>query len=653
MKWLKKVTKWIIILILCFVLGNIAVYTYAKITPKLQIKNANSFSLYDNQKKVFYQGSGSKEWIALKNISPYMINATISTEDKNFYKHKGFDFLRILKAGYTNIVTNSKSQGASTISQQYAKNLFLDFDKTWKRKWDEMWLTIELEAHYSKEEILEGYLNTINYGHGMYGIENASQFYFNKSASDLDLAEAAMLTGIPKSPSYYSPLVNEELAKKRQKNILAQMVKNKYITEQEMKEAVQKKLTYVGKKELVNLSTIMYYQDAVLSELKSIKSIPNSYLDTGGLKIYTNLDLAAQTALENNIKETIPEDSEVQVASVMMEPHSGKIIALTGGVDYNKSQFNRATQAKRQVGSTMKPYLYYAALENGFTPSTTFTSEQTVFNFSDNKTYSPQNYNEKYGNKPISMAAAIAYSDNIYAVKTHMFLGEDVLVNMAKRVGITSTLEPVPSLALGTGEIGIIEMTAGYSAFANLGNKVKPYLISKVEDAEGKVLFEAKEEVEAALNKNLTFILNNMLTSTYDSSFIDYNYPTAINLSAQMTHKYALKSGTTNTDSWYIGYNNQIVTSVWVGYDDNKEVGSTETKYTQQIWLKTIEAYEQDKKDEWYQQPDSVVAVVIDPISGKPATNESTKKKVMYFLKGSEPSFDDPVFDEIVNSKEQ
>ncbi len=647
MKILKKTIKWLVILVAVFFLGNVAVYTYALITPKLQIKSANSFSLYDNQEKVFYQGSGAKEWIDLDKISKYMIDATISTEDKNFYKHKGFDFLRILKASYVNITTRSKSQGASTISQQYAKNLFLDFDKTWKRKWDEMWLTIELEAHYSKEEILEGYLNTINYGHGMYGIENASQFYFNKSASELDLAEASMLTGIPKSPSNYSPLVNEEIAKNRQKMILEMMVKNKYITQEEMDAALKEELTYVGKKELINLSTIMYYQDAVLDELKSIQSIPSSYLDTGGLKIYTNLDLAAQTALENHIAETIPEDSEVQVASVMMDPNTGKVIALAGGTDYNKSQFNRATQAKRQVGSTMKPYLYYAALENGFTSSTTFTSEQTVFNFSDNKTYAPQNYNEKYGNKPISMATAIAYSDNIYAVKTHMFLGEDVLVNMAKRVGITAELEPVPSLALGTGEIGIIEMTAGYAAFANEGSKVKPYFITKIEDADGNVLYEAEPELETVLNENLTYILNNMLTATYDSSFIDYNYPTAINLAAQMTHKYALKSGTTNTDSWYIGYNNNIVTSVWVGYDDNQAVGTQETKYTQQIWLKTIEAYEQDKKDEWYAQPENVVAVVVDPISGKPATTDTDKKKVMYFVKGTEPSLDDPVFDEI------
>ena len=647
MKVLKKMLRIFIILILVFIVGNFAVYTYAKITPKLQIKSANSLALYDSEGNLFFQGTGSKEWIALDQISDYLIDATLAAEDKNFYQHHGFDFLRILKATYINITSGSTKQGASTISQQYAKNLFLDFDKTWKRKWDEMWLTLELEVHYSKDEILEGYLNTINYGHGMYGIENAAKFYFDKSASDLTLAEASMLTGIPKSPSNYSPLVNEEVAKERQHTTLSLMVKNKMITQKQMDEAYQEKLTYVGKKDLINLSTVMYYQDAVIRELKNIKTIPSSFLDTGGLKIYTNLDIEAQTNLENNIKNNMPEDLELETAAVMVEPTTGKIIALTGGRDYSSSQFNRAVQAKRQVGSTMKPFLYYAALENGFTTSTTFTSEQTTFSFANDETYSPQNYNEKYGNKPISMATAVAYSENIYAVKTHMFLGEDVLVDMAKRVGITSELEAVPSLPLGTGEIGIIEMAAGYSAFANEGYKVEPYLISKVEDIYGNVLYEHENVKESILNKSLTFIMNNLLTVTYDSSYIDYNYPTAINLAPKMTHKYALKTGTTNTDNWAIGYNKDIVTAVWVGYDDNRDLVASEHKYASNIWLETMEAYEKDKPDAWYEMPSNVVGVLVDPISGKPATEETEKKKIMYFVKGTEPSLDDPVFDEI------
>jgi len=648
MKKVKRLLKWCLISVIFLFLAIIGSYTYAKLLPKLQIRSANSISLYDNENNLFFQGTGSKEWVSLNNISPYLIKATIDTEDKNFYKHKGFDILRIIKASYVNITTKSKSQGASTISQQYVKNLFLDFDKTWKRKWDEMWLTMQIEMHYSKDEILEGYLNTINYGHGMYGIENAAQYYFDKSASDLTLAEASMLTGIPKSPSNYSPLVNFLLAKERQKMILNLMVKNNDITKKEMERALDEELVFVGKKDLIDLSTVMYYQDAVIKELQEIETIPSSFKETGGLKIYTNLDINAQTLLENNVKNNMKDDSELQTAAVMLDPNNGKIIALVGGRDYSTSQFNRAIQSKRQVGSTMKPFLYYAALENGFTSSTTFTSEETTFTFSNDLTYTPQNYNAKYGNKPISMATAIAYSENIYAVKTHMFLGEETLVDIAQRVGITSTLEAIPSLALGTCEIGLIEMASGYATFANEGYKITPHLINRIEDVYGNVLYEYNGVKENVLNKSLTYILNNMLTATYDSDFIDYNYPTAINIQARLTHKYALKSGTTNTDSLYIGYNKNIVTAVWVGYDDNQEVLPSEYKYAQNIWVDTMEGYNKDKEEAWYSMPSNVVGVLVNPISGKPTDINSDKKKIMYFIKGTEPSLDDPVFDEII-----
>lgn len=646
MKVWKKCLKIFIILIGLFIVGNICVYTYAKLSPKIEIKNANSFMLFDSDNEVFFQGSGSREWISLDDISPYLIEATINTEDKNFYKHIGFDYLRILKALAVNITSGTTSQGASTITQQYAKNLFLDFDKTWKRKWDEMWYTIEIESHYSKDEILEGYLNTINYGHGKYGIETASKYYFGKSAKDLTLAEAAMLTGIPKSPSNYSPFVNLEKATQRQQMILNNMYDDGVISEAEYNKALDEELKFVGEEEEDELESVMYYQDAVISELKSLKEIPESFLETGGLKVYTSLDMDAQKELEETVKNTMP-DSELETASVMLDPNTGRVIALVGGKDYSKSEFNRAVDAKRQVGSTMKPFLYYAALENGFTASTTFTSEETTFTFDNDKTYSPQNNNSTYGNKPISMATAIAYSENIYAVKTHMFLGEDTLVDMAKRLGITSKLDEVPSLALGTSEIGMLEMAGAYAAFANEGYKVTPHFITKVVDKEGNVLYEADEEKELILNSSLTFILNNLLTATYDANFIDYNYPTAVNLASRMTHKYALKSGTTNTDNWYIGYNKDIVTAVWCGYDDSRELKSSEYKYAQNIWLNTVENYMKDKDDAWYSQPENVVGVLVNPITGKPATDSDEKKIIEYYVKGTEPSADDPVFDDI------
>ena len=428
--------------------------------------------------------------------------------------------------------------------------------------------------------------------------------------------------------------------------ILELLVKNGIITEVEKKDAYNENLIFSSGDKKEELTTIMYYQDAVIKELKSIDSIPLSYSDNNGLKIYTNLDVAAQKSLEDTIKNTIPDTSEIETSAVMMNPETGGIIALVGGRDYNVSSYNRAVDSMRQVGSTMKPYLYYAALENGFTSSSAFTSEATTFTFNDQSDYSPRNYNNTYGNKPISMGTAIAYSENIYAVKTHLFLGSDALINVARRVGITSKLENIPSLPLGTNEISIIEMAAGYAAFANLGYKVEPHFIEKVTDSEGNVLYEAKNTKELVLNSSLVFILNNLLTATYDPDYIDYNYPTAISLSSKLTHTYALKSGTTNGDNWNIGYNKNIVSAVWIGYDDNRSLNTSEYKYAQNIWFNSVENYEKGKDDEWYDVPTNVSSVLVDPISGKPADDSSERKKIMYFIKGTEPRITDQTFDE-------
>ena len=649
---MKKLFKFFCFLFIIFVITIIGCFLYVKLSPKVTINSANNISLYDINKTIYFKGNESKEWVDLDDISDYLIKSTIYTEDKNFYKHFGFDFLRIGKAILTNITSHSTNQGASTITQQYAKNLFLDFDKTWKRKWDEMWYTMRIEANYSKDEILEGYLNTINYGHGKYGIENASKFYFNKSSKDLDLAEASMLSGIPKAPSIYSPIINFENAKKRQLVVLNALVSNGIISSSEKDEAYSEKLTITANSDKEYLTSINYYIDAVMNELESIDSIPRNYSDYNGLKIYTNFNYDIQSSLEENVKNTFPDDSKIETSSVVMNPENGGIMALIGGKDYNNSTYNRAISSKRQVGSTMKPYLYYAALENGFTSSTAFTSEKTTFPLENGKTYSPVNYNDKYGNKAISMATAIAYSDNIYAVKTHMFLGYDALINVARRVGIKSKLESVPSLPLGTNEINIIEMAQGYAAFANEGYKVEGHFIEKIENGKGEVLYEYKKNKELDLNSSLVYILNNMLTATYDPLYVDYNYPTGIGLNGKLTHTYALKSGTTNGDNWNIGFNKKIVCAVWVGYDNNKELSKKDYKYAQNIWYKTVESYEKDMKDEdvWYEKPKNVVGMLVEPISGKPATESEKKQKLMYFLKGTEPKETDTTFDEITSN---
>ncbi len=635
MKVLKKIFITFLIIIGILLLFYIGLYVYARLTPKLSINSANNYYFYDVDENL-YNGNNDN-WVSLGDISQNLINATISIEDKHFYEHIGFDYLRILKSLYIDFKSGKNMQGASTITQQYAKNLFLTFDKTWERKIEEAWLTIRLESHYSKDEILEGYLNTINYG-GVFGIENASLYYFNKSSKDLTLAEATILAGIPKSPVYYNPISNLENAKARQKLILNSMVENKYITQEEKNDALNEELVFYGRNPLNDMSSVMYYQDAVIEELKSIKTIPTSFLETGGLKIYTNINLEYQKILEESVTKNTSENAEIQVASVVMDPNTGKILALVGGKNYSKSQYNRAVNSKRQVGSTMKPFLYYAALENGFTSSTTFTSEKTTFTFSYDKTYSPQNYGNIYAEKPITMAAAIAYSDNIYAVKTHLFLGEETLVNFANRIGIDEKLDPIPSLALGSQEINLIDMTEAYSTFANEGYKVDGYLIEKVTDLDGNILYQHEEEKTNVLNKSLVFILNELLTNTYSPSFNDYSYPTMINYKDKMTKKYAIKTGTTDYDRLIFGYNKDLVVGVWTGYDDNKPTPSEDKKISQNIWLETIEGCLKDKKDNWYEIPSNVVGVLVNPINGELATEESKNKKILYYIKGTEPT---------------
>ena len=636
MKLIKKILKTNIIIFSILILSYLSLYIYGHFTKKLPVTLANKYYFYDINNNL-YNGNNDN-WVKLDQISENLINATIAAEDKHFYNHIGFDYLRIGKALINNIKNKKTVEGASTITQQYAKNLFLDFGKTWTRKIQEAWITIKLESQYKKDEILEGYLNTINYG-GVFGIENASLYYFNKHASELTLAEATILAGIPKSPSNYSPIENEENAKKRQNTILNNMVKNKYITEKQKEEAKKQTLEYVGENNSDKITSLMYYQDAVIDELKNIKTIPQSFLDTKGLKIYTTLNQEYQKILEEKIKENLKDNNEIQVSSIIMEPTTGKILALIGGRDYKTSQYNRATQAKRQVGSTIKPFLYYAALENGFTSSTTFTSEKTIFSFENDKTYSPKNYNDKYPNKPISMAAAISYSDNIYAVKTHLFLGEETLVNIAHRIGINEQLEPIPSLALGTKELTLEEMMEAYGTLASGGYKNEPYLIEKIEDENGNILYEHKTNKEQVLNESQTFIINELLTSTYQTDFIDYNYPTLISLAGKLSKKYAIKTGTTDTDRLIFGYNKDLLIGVWNGYDDNRESPAEDNQISKNIWYETIEECLKDKDESCYEIPNNVVGVLVDPISGELPDENTKHKRMFYYIKGTEPTY--------------
>ena len=633
---MRFIIKSLIFLFITFVVIIVGLYTYAYFSPKLDLKTSGSLYIYDNKNELLYQGSRSNEWANIDEISDYLIEAVIAVEDKNFYKHNGFDYMRIAKAMLINIKNKGIVQGASTISQQYIKNLYLDFNQTWSRKIEEAFLTLELEVHYDKDDILAGYLNTINYGQGNMGIVNASSYYFNKKPSELTLEEAIILAGIPKNPSRYNPVSNYDESIKRAKIVAQAMFNNGYIDEAMLNNLFKEKIDIYGQTKSNNLQMVMYYQDAVLNELNNIKSIPSSLIESGGLKIYTNLDLEVQKNLEENILANLTDD-DLQVASVIVEPSTGKVMALTGGVNYAKSQYNRALKSKRQVGSTMKPFLYYAALENNMTMSSTFRSEETTFHLSNNKTYSPQNAGNIYASKDITMAAAVALSDNIYAIKTNLFLGVDKMIEVAKRTGINASLSEVASLPLGTSEINILDFATGYNTFASGGYKKELYFIQKVEDLDGNVLYEHVDERKLVLNPNYTFILNEMLTSTTNEAFIDYTTPTALNIASKLTHKYAIKTGSTDTDYWIVGYDSNALVITWTGYDDNKPVESKTRNQTKKAWASTIEYVLKDKDNSWYEIPKNVIAIPFDAVTGN-VTDNKNKSTLFYYVKGSEPN---------------
>ena len=633
MKTIKRLVKINICLFIIGILGIIGLYVMAYFSPILDIRNTGQYYIYDKNNSIIYQGSGNTKWVALEDVSPYFIDAVISIEDKNFYNHNGFDYLRIIKTLIDNFTTGQIVGGASTISQQYVKNLYLDFDKTWQRKIEEAWLTLKLEVHYDKDEILEGYINTINFGQGNFGVAAASQYYFNKNCKDLTLEEAIILAGIPKSPSYFNPVSSYDDAIDRAKVVAKSMVNNGYISENEKNNLFINKLDIYGKNSENNLNTLMYYETVVKQELDNL-NIPKSLIETGGLKIYTSLDLELQTILENNINEYMP-DNDMQVASIIIDPHNGNIMALVGGKNYNTSQYNRAISSKRQVGSTMKPLLYYAALENGMTSSSRFLSEETTFVFSDNDSYSPQNFNQKYANKEITMAAALSYSDNIYAVKTHLFLGEEVLVDTAKRMGIKTELPPIASLPLGTVELSMLDFANAYTTLASNGYKRELSTIVKVTDMQNNVLYEKKESNDQVLNSSYTYILNELLTATYNSAFIDYSNPTIISLGSKISRKYAMKTGSTGTDCWMIGYNPDALMLVWNGYDDNQEMEVADGNISKNIWVNTMEEYLKDKEPSWYELPSNVIGIPLDAVTGLEATDENNVF-VYYFINGSQ-----------------
>ncbi|MBP3039103.1 PBP1A family penicillin-binding protein [Bacillaceae bacterium Marseille-Q3522] len=624
---------------LCFIIG---ILTYAKVLGPPPLAVPQSTLYYADDGSIIGEShSGQKRyWVSLAEMSPNLVKATVAIEDRNFYHHHGFDYKRMIGAALADLKAMSMLQGASTISQQYARNLFLEHEKSWKRKLLEAFYTIRIEMNYSKKEILEGYLNTIYYGHGAYGAEAASQYYFGKSSKQLTLAEAAMLAGIPKGPSLYSPFASLEKAKTRQEIILQSMVNNDFIKQPEADNAEKETFSLVGEHAHKRAEIAPYFQDAVRQVLKNDLKFDEKTIDLGGLKIYTTVQPEQQKIAEETIGKMIPEDSDMQVGFVAISPRNGYVTAMVGGTNYKESPFNRATQAIRQPGSTFKPFLYYAALENGFTPSTVMRSEETTFRFDNGQAeYTPHNFNHHYAEDDITLAQAIALSDNIYAVKTHLLLGEEKLVNTAKKFGITTKLDRVPSLALGSSGVRVIDMAGAYSLFANGGKKITPTLIKRVEDYHGNVLYERKTDEKTVLKPELAFVMTDLLSGVFDKKLNGYTQVTGTTIMKHMTRVYAGKSGTTDSDSWMIGYSPELVSAVWTGYDQGQQLDKPlEKTYAKNIWIHFMEDALKGKPLKTFKPPENTIGVLVNPVSGKLATEQCPVKRFSYYVAGTEPS---------------
>lgn len=636
MKKLLKITK--ILLVVCVITSSFLVIAFSIINYNLKYEMPQilTIELYDkdNNKYLSYSNNNKQTYVTLDKVSDYVIDAFISIEDKRFYNHQGVDFIRIGGAIISDIKNQEFVEGASTITQQYVKNLYLSNDKTIERKLNEVLIAMNIERQYSKDEILTGYLNSIYFDSGIYGIEDASIFYFNKHAKDLTLVEACSLASIPKSPSSYSPIKNPENNKERRNLVLYELYQDNKIDYETYIKSLNEELILYGIHPEDKNENAPYFQDLVIRELKTMGWL-NDYTSRG-LKVYTTLDSSLNNAIVESINKRHP-NSEIETAVYAIEPKTGNILAVVGGNNYEDSSFNRAVDSLRQSGSAIKPFLYLTALEHGFTPATTFKSEPTTF-YINNEKYSPKNYANIYANQDVSMVYAIATSDNIYAMKTHLFLGTNELVNTLKRFKISGDIPSIPSLALGTYEISLQELITAYGVLANEGIYVEPTLITKITTFDDEVLYEKKnKETSRLANKSDVFLLNESMTSIFDNSMTYNIRPTGGRLVSLLNHKYAGKSGTTDTDNIMVGYNPDILVGVWTGYDDSRLIEDyDDLSYGKYIWADVVESYMKKRKNIWYEIPDDVIKVDLNPMSGfYPSFDEYHKN--LYFKKNNIP----------------
>lgn len=578
---------------------------------------------------------GGLETVALEDVSFAFIQAILATEDHRFWEHRGINKLRTAKALWVTLFEPQSVQGASTITQQLAKNLFFSFEQTYTRKFRELLVALQIEAQFSKQEILEAYINQIPFGVGAYGIGEAARTIFGKPAGELTLAEGSLLAGLPKSPTRYNPFRYPDRARGRQQVVLQRMVATGMISREEALEAAAAPLNLRTHARAMRVDS--YFLDAVMKTLEETYGPEVVY--HGGLRVYTTLDVGLQRLAETALQEGLPQlesrmeggpglgesvaepANRLQGALASVDVNTGAVKALVGGRDYFQTPYNRALQNNRQPGSGFKPFLYYAVLEGlGKTPADVMVDQPVSIPVPGQAPWRPRNF-ERTHNGPMVIKKAFTESVNTVAAQLVAALGPEAVIHTARRCGITSPLGPVYSVALGTFGVSPLEMASAYATFASGGVRHPPFWIRRVEDVSGRVLEERIITGERVLNESITYQLVDMM-----SGVIDEGTGNAVRR-AGFTLPAAGKTGTTNDyhDAWFTGFTPNLSTSVWVGFDrgqgmrEKNGAGITGGRGAAPIWARFMRQATQGEPPRAFMVPATIHFEKVDPVTGSPA----------------------------------
>lgn len=619
--------KYLIITLLAMVLaGFLALKFFLWSLPPIQ--NLNSFKpnivtkIYSADDEVIKTFTAYKfEKVEIADVPEFIKEAFIATEDKNFYSHSGFDPLGLVRSSIANLKAGRVVQGASTITQQLARILFLSNAKTFDRKLKEFIIAARIEKTISKDQILEMYLNNVYLGSGAYGISGAAQIYFNKPLKDLTIAQSALIAGMPQAPSVYSPFNSLEKAKKRRAQVLECMYRNHFIKKQEYKEALAEEIVLNPNPQIYSLNRAPYFVDAVMKELDAL-GFDETEISQGGYKIVTTLNYKAQKAADDAIAKNLrawglTKDNQ-QASAFAFSPIDGKILVYIGGKDYSKSQYDRISQAVRPPGSSFKPFVYAAAVEKGWGPNDLLDDLPVTIN-----DWSPRNYGNKYrGEMPLY--AGLMLSSNAMVVRLIKEVGIRQVIQTARSLGLSTPIEYDYTIALGSNGVKLNEMTIAYGAFANGGYKVKPYAVERVETSRGQIVYQApKTKVMRVIDMNTAANLTAMLKTVITNG---------TGMSANISKPCAAKTGTTDDykDAWFIGYTPDVVMGVWVGNDDNTKMNVELTGGTvpAAIWKDAMIAATQEFGASEFNYPEiEIKKIKLGEKMGIESANELLRKK--------------------------